>query len=201
MVGTKGLMKKGYGFSLHFVNKTDAQGFLATMIVRIVLDTCMNVTEAVACIEQLPHAWCYNFAIRDEAGERAILEASPEKVYVRSDDRCTNHFHTMTQKNRTILGSSIQRYNAMDQLEHLSLKQVMKSFIEEESPWFSKEYDEYFGTLHTFAYDFEQKNIYFSIPGEKTPFQLNWPTWVQGERLTISELIGELPGFRESRGK
>ena len=90
-----GMNEKGLVVGLHFVNdEHKGEGFLATTIVRMVLEQCSSVKEAVDFISTIPHGLCYNYSITDSNGEGVVVEASPDKqiVHGRNPLICTNHF-------------------------------------------------------------------------------------------------------------
>ncbi|SFS89260.1 C45 family autoproteolytic acyltransferase/hydolase [Halostagnicola kamekurae] len=73
-----------------------APGFMWPLAVRTVLDTCHTVSEAVSCLEDIPHSQNVNFLVADKTGSIALIEASPKAVNtIRPDDgfaRATNQF-------------------------------------------------------------------------------------------------------------
>ena len=90
-----GMNEKGLVIGLHFVNdEHKGEGFLATTIVRLVLEQCCNVTEAVSFLTTIPHRYCYNYSITDVNGEAVVVEASPNQqiVHYKKPLSCTNHF-------------------------------------------------------------------------------------------------------------
>ena len=55
-------------------------GFVFTLAIRAVLDTCRTVAEAQAFLERIPHLQNTAFLVADAAGEIAAIDVSPEKV-------------------------------------------------------------------------------------------------------------------------
>lgn len=51
-------------------------------------------------------------------------------------------------------------------LNHMDEEQVFKWFSNPKSPMFYHNYQEYFGTMHSFAYLFDDQVIYISFPME-----------------------------------
>ncbi|CAM5716978.1 Acyl-CoA--6-aminopenicillanic acid acyltransferase OS=Lysinibacillus sphaericus OX=1421 GN=LS41612_14985 PE=4 SV=1 [Lysinibacillus sphaericus] len=76
-------MKKGLVVGLHFVNNDwKGDGFLATTIVKIVLEQCENIEEAIALLNKIPHRYCYNYSMTDQSGKAVVVEATPiERVF------------------------------------------------------------------------------------------------------------------------
>lgn len=55
-------------------------GFVFTLAIRAVLDTCRTVAEATAFLQRIPHLGNTAFLVADAAGEIAAVDASPRKV-------------------------------------------------------------------------------------------------------------------------
>ena len=91
-----GVNEHGLVLGLHFVSNNEyTKGLSAWTSVRMILDTCTNLEDAIHMLKEIPHAACYNFSIGDRAGNIAAVEASPDKVIVRRDElllTCVNHF-------------------------------------------------------------------------------------------------------------
>lgn len=155
-----GMNHNGLVVGLHFVNnKHDQKGFLCSMIVRIILEMCSTVDEAIDLLKLIPHAASYNYSLLDRKGNYAIVEASPFKSNVLRAEgplSCVNMFQNpdMQRYNRENSETSIQR---LDQLSRHKLKS--KEFLEwhnwfsnPQSPLFYTDYDHFFGTLYTVSY-------------------------------------------------
>ena len=195
---TEGVNEKGLAVALHFVNSKETQnGFTAASVIRILLDTCENTDQAVNMIKQLPHSWSYNFSIGDALGNTVVVEESPFEIKVRTDTDllfCTNHFQKkeMSRLNREDLESTRERLNY---LSHRSLGKMNGSeafnMFRAATPLYNEAYDEFFGTLHTFAYLFEENKVLTAIPNGKV-LEIDFNDWVQGRNLTQHELNGYL---------
>jgi hypothetical protein len=55
-------------------------GFVITLAIRAVLDTCRTVSEAAAFLERIPHLGNTSYLVADATGEIAAVDASPGKV-------------------------------------------------------------------------------------------------------------------------
>jgi isopenicillin-N N-acyltransferase-like protein len=67
-----------------------------TLLYRSILERCRSVDEAIALLQTTPRQTANNLMLMDAAGNRAVIEITPEKIVVRkSDDRhaliSTNH--------------------------------------------------------------------------------------------------------------
>ena len=58
--------EKGLVVGLHFVNSEHrGEGFIATTVVRMLLEQCANVGEATKLITTIPHGYCFNYSMTD----------------------------------------------------------------------------------------------------------------------------------------
>lgn len=154
-----GMNVDGLVVGLHFVNNDSyVKGFLCSTIVRIVLEKCSSVPEALDLLHELPHAASYNYSLLDKHGNAAVAECTPNRTSVRRGETvlfCTNHFQnkSMETYNRPQVSHSYKRIHAMQDLSvpH-DVKEIHQFFAKESSPLFYKNYDEFFGTLHTVSY-------------------------------------------------
>ncbi|WP_234007677.1 C45 family autoproteolytic acyltransferase/hydolase [Lysinibacillus sp. FJAT-14745] len=98
-----GMNEYGLVVGLHFVNNEYyGEGFIASTIVRILLEQCKNIEEALKLIRELPHGYCYNYSMTDQSGQSIVVEASPQKQELRYGNPliCTNHFQAMSMKEK-----------------------------------------------------------------------------------------------------
>ena len=154
-----GMNEKGLVVGLHFVNhEYKAEGFLATTIVRMLLEQCASMEEAVDFISSIPHGYCYNYSITDPSGKGVIVEASPQKQIVNYGPPlvCTNHFqsNSLKDKNKKEIQGSMKRKDYLSGLltEKLTPVSSYHYFNDGNSPLFFNYYKEFFGTLHTVVY-------------------------------------------------
>lgn len=76
--------------------RKEATGMPYTLLYRTVLEKCKTVNEAIALLESTPRQTANNLMLMDAAGDRAVIEITPEKIAVRraSDSQSlisTNH--------------------------------------------------------------------------------------------------------------
>ncbi|MCE4050908.1 C45 family autoproteolytic acyltransferase/hydolase [Bacillus sp. Au-Bac7] len=195
-----GVNEKGLVIGLHFVsNEGYRKGISPWVSCRIVLDNCSTVEEAVCLLKLIPHAACYNFSIGDEKGNMATVETCPEKVEVlwgNGSLACTNHFKhkKMTTKNRTNIAGSLQRQTHLAKLMGSSWNQtkLFEHFSEDTSPLFFTDYQDFFGTIHTFSYAFNQGLIKTALAKSAHPLVLDFKKWVGGDDIVESVLTGEI---------
>ena len=182
-----GMNEKGLVVGLHFVNdEQKGEGFLATTIVRLLLDQCSSVKEAVDFISTIPHGFCYNYSFTDSSGEGVIVEAAPEKqvVHFRNPLICTNHFEAdmLQEKNKKEIQGSLKRKEYIRSLliEELSPISAYYHFNDGNSPLFFKYYKEYFGTLHTVVYLPKQLSVIIGIGENCEPIILSLKKYLDG---------------------
>ncbi|OZT14571.1 peptidase C45 [Priestia aryabhattai] len=198
-----GVNESGLAIGLHFVNNEEYQeGIAAWTSVRMVLDTCTCTEEAIDLLKEIPHAACYNFSLGDSYGSYAAVEVSPEKVLVRRESSfisCVNHFQNpdMKKKNRANIEGSLNRNEYIYSLksQNLSMKEAFHKFSDKNSPLFFTDYDNLFGTLHTFAYSFEEKTLTTDVAQGNKDLTINFEEWVKGTNIKESKLNGHIQVF------
>ncbi|MFZ3579985.1 C45 family autoproteolytic acyltransferase/hydolase [Virgibacillus sp. DJP39] len=195
----EGVNEMGLFIALHFVNNDKPRvGLTAPTVVRIVLDMCENTNDAVKLLTELPHSWSYNFSVGDRSGETVIVEASPFSVKVRKNTEtltCTNHFQhdEMMKQNRMDHTYSFERNTSLEKknVNELGMTEVFEWFRTPDSEMFYNDYQEFFGTLHTFGYSFNDNLVYTSIPYGET-IVVDWGRWLNGYDITATLIKGQL---------
>ncbi|SFA94574.1 Predicted choloylglycine hydrolase [Lentibacillus halodurans] len=193
-----GVNERGLVVGLHFVSNSGyTRGISAWTAIRMVLDTCSIVSEAIDMLKEMPHAGCYNFSMGDRAGQTAVVEASPEHVVVREDRSfltCTNHFQaqSLQHKNRPVIDNSVDRHTYIQTMNEKKLTQeeVFDHFRDKESPLFYMDYDALFGTLHTFSYGYKNGRILTSIAQSDQVLDIHFDEWVAESDLSEQLLQG-----------
>ncbi|CAN7510567.1 C45 family autoproteolytic acyltransferase/hydolase [Rossellomorea sp. LjRoot5] len=192
-----GVNERGLVAGLHFVSHDGyRKGVSPWTAIRMVLDTCSSLEEAVTLLKQIPHSACYNFSLGDRNGKMAEVEASPEKVTVRYGESflsCVNHFQDeqMKRKNRPSIAGSLERnIHLLSFKKNLSHQQTFHHFKDIESPVFFTDYENLFGTLHTFSYSYHDSRILTTIAGSKQVLDVNLQDWVNGYDIPVKNLIG-----------
>ncbi|MBB2479225.1 linear amide C-N hydrolase [Bacillus sp. APMAM] len=194
-----GMNEKGLVIGLHFVNQAyKQQGFLATTIVRMVLDQCATASEAIQLIKKVPHGYCYNYSITDKQGNSVIVEATPQQQEIIHTQplSCTNHFETKTllRKNKKQLQGSVKRKNYLQALmkEELTPEEAFYRFNHHDSPLFFQNYKEYFGTLHTVLYSPQDLRVMIGIGSESNPLAFSFKDWLNGSLSLPNEISGTI---------
>ena len=194
-----GMNEKGLVVGLHFVNNEHkGEGFLATTIVRMLLEQCGSVQEAIDFMATIPHGFCYNYSITDSSGEGVIVEATPEKqaVHVGNPLICTNHFEAqaLQEKNKKELQRSINRKEYIKSLllEQLSPLTAYHRFNDGNSPLFFKNYDDYFGTLHTVVYVPQTLSVIIGVGENCEPITFSLQDYLAGTIGLPNVIIGTI---------
>lgn len=193
-----GVNEHGLVAGLHFVsNEGYSEGLSAWSSIRLLLDTCTTVEEAIRLLGEIPHSACYNFSLGDGKGDMAVVEASPDTLLVRRDEElltCVNHFQLegLQKKNRAFLENSIQRNKFMQGLKggEFNQEEVFRIFSDKQSPIFFTDYENLFGTLHTFSYSFVDSKIITAIAQSDHAIAIDFKDWVMGNNLKETEWMG-----------
>ncbi|MFE0560351.1 C45 family autoproteolytic acyltransferase/hydrolase [Paenibacillus sp. NPDC058910] len=193
-----GVNEKGLAAGLHFVSFDGYRTGLSPWVgVRMILESCATVEEVSYMLRHIPHAACYNFSIGDARGNMAVVEASPDQVITRAGGEaaiaCVNHYEALTGKNRPSIEHSLGRKRYIDGLDATQLTQTeaFGLFKERESPLFFTDYDDLFGTLHTFSYAFDEGRVMTSF-AQGSALDFSFRDWVEGKDIPAAELTGHI---------
>lgn len=190
-----GLNEKGLAMGYNFMNrKNPGDGFVCNMIGRLILETCANIDEAVALLEEIPHRHSFSYIVTDRSGVTKIIETSPRKVVVREGYACTNHFKVMLDENRHHLVDSKRRMEIIEN-EYANLGDARKAFRllnDTDRGVFSKLYGSWAGTIHTSAYFPTEMKAWFALGGDREPVEIDFAKWLSGENLGMDYIYGEV---------
>ncbi len=194
-----GMNEKGLVVGLHFVNNEHKEeGFIATTIVRLLLEQCGNIEEAINLITNIPHGYCYNYSITDQSGKSVIVEASPQQQVISFVNPliCTNHFESeaLSEKNRIEIQGSIKRKEYLNGLlaENLSPMTAYHHFNNGDSQLFFKHYKEYFGTLHTVVYSPKDLTFIVGVGEDSDPMMFSLKEYMDGTLILPENIIGTI---------
>ncbi|MEI4801545.1 C45 family peptidase [Bacillus sp. FJAT-51639] len=193
-----GINQRGLVAGLHFVsNNSYSKGISPWTAIRMVLDMCSSVDDAIQMLKEIPHAACYNFSLGDKNGNMAVVEASPEKVIVRlgqSSLSCVNHFQDemLKNKNRVSIDGSVKRNSYLQEISNKNLthQEMFDEFKDKNSPLFFTDYENLFGTLHTLSYSYQNSRIITTIAQSEHVLDFNFQDWVDGENVKEQMLRG-----------
>ncbi|AYV66140.1 peptidase C45 [Niallia circulans] len=193
-----GVNEEGLVMGFHFVSYSGyTKGISPWAAIRMALDTCSSVDDASALLKEIPHSACYNFSVGDKKGNIAVIEATPEKVCIRKDEKllsCVNHFQTseLQDKNRLAIDGSVKRNNYLQSFQgkKRTQQEMFSIFAKKSSPLFFRNYDQLFGTLHTFSYSFQESRILTSLAQGRDVLDFNFHNWTNGEDLVSKKMTG-----------
>lgn len=190
-----GMNEKGLVIGYNFTHtKKSADGFMCSMIARLVLETCADTDEAVALLKDIPHRHSFSYVVQDSRGIPYVIEASPRNVAVRQSNICTNHFHMLHEENRYRQEESLQReQNILNKQQNTSKAyeafKIMNSLNEGIA---STKYDASAGTIHTSVYMPKELKALFVIGLNRKPVIFDFNKWLQGKDINITKIKGEL---------
>lgn len=195
-----GMNEKGLAMGYNLTNrKKPGDGFICTMIGRIILETCADVTEAVECVRAIPHRHSFSYIVYDQTDGMVVIESSPRGVEARSADACTNHFERLTEENRFNLDDSHRR---LDLMKNANVQTAEDAFALLNSPAediFSLKYSSWSGTIHTSLYEPEKMCAWIGIGGNQTPKKFDFESWLFGTDAEGAKVHGvvdtDLPLF------
>lgn len=194
-----GINEKGFSIGYNFINrKKSGDGFLCNMIARIALEKCANVDEGIALLEEIPHRRSFTYVLFDAQGKSVVVEASPRKVVFREAHICTNHFDQLTDENRYRMDDSLRRKQEIEKQQQniTDPYQAYQMMSNQENGVFSNKYGAWAGTLHTSVYFPKEKKVWFAHGSNRLPLILDFGKWLEGEKLHLVRIKGELDSTR-----
>jgi predicted choloylglycine hydrolase len=155
------------------------EGLQFWALVRVILEQCKTVDEAIALFQEFPNCGNPIFIVADSVGAAARLETyGPHKFVQRIDETspqkyllATNHFQSskMRQLDPTTHTHSTNRYRAIKSFVEGSAPRVnikgMKGLLADKYPQglCCHYYREFFGTLYSFVFDLTDKRAEISF--------------------------------------
>jgi len=111
-------------------------GFIFPLVVRLLLDKCTDVDEAIKLATQIPHLKSMTYLLADKSGKMAALEVTTNKIHVRRSSSdyiiITNQFQDPQMQELETLNErppdSPQRYNGADKLLSSNLGKIDLEF-------------------------------------------------------------------------
>lgn len=190
-----GMNEKGLVMGYNFTHrKKPGDGFICSMIGRIVLERCANVAEALGMLVHIPHRHSFSYVIFDPSGKSFVVEATPREVTVRDGHTCTNHFEEMTHENRHHLDDSLARMNTIEQQRKMTERgyDAFRLFNDTGKGIFSDKYREWAGTIHTSLYFPQERKMGFAIGGDQEPLMFDFAAWMRGEDFATTHVWGRV---------
>ncbi|BBK43059.1 hypothetical protein STVA_30790 [Allostella vacuolata] len=196
-----GMNAPGLAVGLHYVNDRDARpGLASPLIVRMVLDQCASVAEAIDLLRRIPHGLAFNYSLLDRTGDAAVVEAAPDRVAVRRGGplACTNHFQSaeMEPANPAATGGSRRRLPPLEAWSRraLAAADLFRVLNDPRSDAFHHGYEAGFGTLHTLVAEPATATLLVGVGGGVEPKRIDLAAWATGRPLGLRRLRGRLGG-------
>ncbi|WP_242214870.1 C45 family peptidase [Bacillus cereus group sp. BfR-BA-01383] len=180
------------------LRKPKVNGLQCFSIIRVLLEKCKNVQEAISLIKELPSASNINIIVADPINAAHIeIFDGHKSITTNEDDNqafivSTNHAvsSSIQKLNNSKLEQSTKRYHILH--EHINRDkklsmESLKGLVEEEYPagLTVHNYEEWFGTLHSVVFDLHDctMNICFG-----SPLLNDWYSLKVGGSLPFSEV-------------
>lgn len=188
-----GMNEKGLSLGYNFMHrKNPGDGFICCMIGRLILESCSDVSEAVAMLKEIPHRHSFSYVVYDKSGETYIVETSPRGVEVRKSNACTNHFEVMTHENRNHLVDSKRRLGVIQEMGEQDAYKAFRLMNDTDKGVFSDLYGSWAGTIHTSAYFPKEMKAWFALGGDRDPVVFDFAEWLQGKDIESEKITGEV---------
>lgn len=188
-----GMNEHGLAMGYNFINRRKpGDGFICTMIGRLILELCRSADEAVQLLKEIPHRYSFSYIVYDRTNTTKIIETTPRNVVAREAVVCTNHFEIMTCENRRHLEDSKRRMAIIEERRpHLKdAKDAFRLFNDTDRGVFSKLYGSWAGTIHTSAYFPKDMKVWFALGGDREPVEFDFRKWLNGEDLQVDRIYG-----------
>lgn len=192
---TDGMNEKGLVAGYNFVNRRrGGDGFIPTVITRMLLENCASAGEAAELIKRIPHRHTFNFMLYDKEATSYVVEASPRGVQVRERLFSTNHFDLQTDENRYHMSDSVRRAELLEEksLTELTPEEAFRYFNQKKYKIYSEEYSNWAGTIHTSMYNPKKLEMAFAIGADKFPLVLSFDGWLSGKVFPYKKFRGFL---------
>ena len=166
-----GMNKSGLAASLTFGGSNKiGKGFGIPFILRYMLQTCVNVKQAIKVLQRVPSHMAYNVTLLDRQGSFATVMVAPGQVAVVTRERCiTNHQARVTWPQQAAFSKTLQRKQFLDEFlarGKVNEQQLCKAFLT--MPLRSSNYPQKFGTVYTAVYKPLSETMSYHWPAEQS---------------------------------
>lgn len=164
-----GINADGLAISLTFGGrKISGEGFGIPLVMRYVLETCKNVSEAVTTLMRLPIHMSYNVTLLDQTGEFKTIYLTPDRgARVDYEQVATNHQGDIEWLEYAEMTATRERKAFLDTMvsdPYQSRDQISAKFLQ--APLYNKNFDKSFCTLYSMQYDLEKKSATIFWPNK-----------------------------------
>ncbi len=167
-----GINDAGLAVSLTFGGRRDVgDGFAIPLVVRYLLETCETVAEASAALARIPVHAAQNVTVLDRRGDVVTAYVGPGRPpELHAIAATTNHQGTVDWPEYARAIRSVEREQCARALladPDLTRGQLIAAFLQ--SPLFSTDYAQGFGTIYTAAYEPARGRVEYRWPGSVWP--------------------------------
>ncbi|NDW54494.1 C45 family autoproteolytic acyltransferase/hydolase [Aliiroseovarius sp. PrR006] len=150
-----GMNEHGLAASLTFGGRIEVgKGFGIPLIMRYVLQMCRDVTDAVEVLRAVPSHMSYNITLADASGKWATVFITPDRpTMVQEQPWATNHQIGVEWPRHGRISNTLGRAEHLERLltdPATNATRLNREFLQ--SPIFSTNYRQGFGTVYTAAY-------------------------------------------------
>lgn len=171
-----GMNEHGLAASLTFGGRIEvSKGFGIPLIMRYLLQMCRDVQDGVETLRRLPSHMSYNITLADASGNWATVFVAPDRpTMVQNQPWATNHQLGVEWPRHGRISNTMGRAQHLESLlEDPTLNAAKLQSAFRQSPLFSTNYRQGFGTVYTAAYRPTQNDIRISwrdgtslVPGD-----------------------------------
>ena len=165
-----GINADGLAVSLAYGGrKLVGEGFGIPLVIRYVLETCSDVTEAEEVLRRLPHHMSYNLTLLDRAGQHKTVLLAPDREIIVSDARfATNHQVEVEDEQHAAFCNTLGRADYLRDFlaDDPSGDALIQAF--QDDPLYNTQFEAGFGTVYTAAYTPENGSVSLVWPDQPT---------------------------------
>lgn len=150
-----GINESGLVASLTFGGRNVVgDGFGMPLVLRYLLETCTNISDAAKLLQRIPVHMAYNVTLLDKAGQFMTAYVSPDQdTVIRKKAVATNHQTQIDWPQYAATTKTLERENFLQQQldkPGMNAQSLLSGFFK--PPLFCRQYESGFGTLYTAAY-------------------------------------------------
>lgn len=163
-----GINDAGLAASLTFGGRVNVgSGFGIPLIMRYLLEMCVDVQDALEVLRAIPSHMSYNVTLLDKQGHYATVYLAPDRPPMVTKQACTtNHQLGVEWPAHAELSETVKRSETLQQrLPQIHNEAGLKQCFMQE-PVFRTGYERGFGTVYTAAYRPHYQDVQLLWPGQ-----------------------------------
>lgn len=164
-----GINEDGLAVSLAYGGRrVVGEGFGVPLVIRYLLETCGDVTEAEAALRRLPHHMSYNLTLLDRSGTHRTAMIAPDRQIILSDARfATNHQTGIEDERHAAFCNTLGRAKHLEDIGTATLDRADLIAEFQRAPLFNTQFEAGFGTVYTAAYSPRDGSASLIWPGQE----------------------------------